>query len=217
MKTILLIDDHELIRDAIKYYFSDDADYVVKNEATNGEEALELLKNNSYDILICDINMPKMDGMELMENIKRNYPDQKVLVLSMHGDASAINKMISLGAHGYTLKNSTKQEIKTAINQILNGENYFSKDVYEAIINRIAKKNPKKRISLEIELSSREREVLKLIIAEFSNQEIADQLFISIRTVETHKRNLLDKTGCKNIVGLVMYAVERDLVGSNAP
>lgn len=212
MHSILLVDDHELIRDAIKYYFKEDEEFNVVNEACDGLEALRFLESNMYDIVISDINMPNMDGLGLMQQIRTLYPDQKVLVLSMHGDASAINKMISLGAYGYILKNASKVDLKEALHKIIGGENYFSKDVYEAIISRIAKKRePKKRLTLETQLSNREREVLQLIINEHSNQEIADKLFISIRTVETHKRNLLEKTGCKNIAGLVMYAVERNL------
>jgi DNA-binding NarL/FixJ family response regulator len=130
----------------------------------------------------------------------------------MHGDAGIINKMIALGANGYILKNATKEEMKTAFSKIILGENYFTEEVYHAIVNRIAKKAPKERLTFETEISARETEVLKLIVQELSNQEIADKLFISIRTVETHKRNLLERTGCKNIAGLVMYAVERDLI-----
>ncbi len=210
MKSILLIDDHQLIRDAIKFYFDKDPEFQVKGEASNGYEALQLLVENTYDIVISDINMPMMDGLELMEKIRSNYPEQKVIVLSMHGDGSAINKMISLGAQGYILKNAAKSELKEALIKILGGENYFSKEVYDAIINRIARK-PTQRLTVETELSSREKEVLSLIVDEYSNKEIADKLFISIRTVETHKRNLLEKTGCKNIAGLVVYAMERDL------
>lgn len=212
MKTILVVDDHQIIRDGIRFYFEKDPEFAIKDEAENGLEALEFLNNTNYDIILTDINMPEMDGLELMKSLKANHPHQKVLVLSMFNEAAYINKMIAFGANGYVLKKSNKNELVRAIRTILNGEDYYSEEVYKSIINNIARRKPKERLTFETSLSDREKEVLILITAELSNQEIADKLFISIRTVETHKRNLLEKTGCKNIAGLVMYAVERNLV-----
>lgn len=212
MVSLLLVDDHQMIRDAIKYYFEKDEMHEVKAEAGNGLEALQCLQGDQYDVVITDINMPEMDGIELMEELNKTYPQQKVLVLSMLDDAVYINKMIALGANGYILKNAPKEELCKAIKHIMRGDNYYSKEIYQTIIESIAGKKPKQRLSLEISLSKREKEVLQLIVKEFSNKEIAEKLFISIRTVEAHKRNLLDKTGAKNIAGLVMFAVERNLV-----
>lgn len=212
MRTLLLVDDHQIIRDGIRFYFEEDEEFVIKDEAENGLEALELLKENEYDIVLTDINMPKMDGLEFMKSMKENYPDQKVLVLSMYNEAGYINKMIALGANGYVLKKSDKGELVAAIKKVLDGQDHYSDEVYKTIIGNIAGRKPKERLTLEAELSDREKEVLVLIANEYTNQEIADKLYISIRTVETHKRNLLEKTGCKNVAGLVMYAVERNLV-----
>ena len=212
MRTLLLVDDHQIIRDGIRFYFDGDEEFQITGEAENGLKALDLMKENSYDIILTDINMPEMDGVELMKNIKENYPNQKVLVLSMFNEAAYINKMIAHGANGYVLKKSTKGELVEAIKNILDGQDHYSEEVYRTIVQNIAGRTPKQRLTLETELSEREREVLVLIANEYSNQEIADRLFISIRTVETHKRNLLEKTGCKNVAGLVMYAVERNLV-----
>ncbi len=212
MISLLLVDDHQMIRDAIKFYFEKEDEFEVKGEATNGKDALEKMASNQYDVIVTDINMPEMDGIELVEEIGKLYPDQKVLILSMLDDALYINKMISLGANGYILKNAPKEELCQAINSIMAGDNYYSQEIYQTIIDSIAGKKPKQRLSVDISLSNREKEVLKLIVKEYSNREIADQLFISIRTVEAHKRNLLDKTGAKNIAGLVMYAVERNLL-----
>jgi len=211
MNSILLVDDHQIIRDALKYYFVDLDDYAVKGEAKNGADALKLIDSNTYDIVICDVNMPVMNGIEFMENIRLNYPDLKVLVLSSQEDAGSINRMIALGAHGYILKNAPKEEMISAIESIINGKNYYSKQVYETIIAHIAGTKAKQRLTIDKEISDREKEVLRLIVQELSNQQMADKLFISIRTIEAHKRNLLEKTGCKNIAGLVMYAVERDI------
>ena len=212
MRKILLVDDHALIRDAIKAYFKENTEFELAGEAKNGIQALDLMKENQYDLVLSDINMPEMDGLELMKNIKSDYPDQKVLVLTMFNDNAQIKKMIELGANGYILKNATKSELFEGITKIIDGDDYFSKEVYESLINSISKRKEKKRLTFEVPLSDREKEVLVLVANEFSNQEIADKLFISIRTVETHKRNLLEKTGCKNVAGLVMYAVEKEIV-----
>jgi len=210
--TILLVDDHDMIRDAIKFYFKDDPDYEICEEAQNGLEALEILKTKKIDILLTDINMPEMNGIELMESVRQNYKDLKVLVLSMINEASYINKMIALGASGYVLKNTSKSEMRDALNKIMKGEDYYADAVYKTIVNSIARKAPKQRLTIDVPLSEREREILLLIVNEYTNQEIADKLFISTRTVESHKRNLLEKTGCKNVACLVMYAVERNIV-----
>jgi len=212
MKKILVVDDHQVVLDGIRYYFEDDEEFVIKDTAMNGLEALDLLRRNEYDIVLTDISMPEMDGLELMKSISENYPDQKVLVLSMFNEAPYINKMISYGANGYILKKSSKTEMVKAIKKILDDEDFYSEEVYKTIIDGIASRKPKKRLSLEKELSDREKEILVLIANEYTNQEIADKLFISNRTVETHKRNLLEKTGCKNVAGLVMYGVERNLI-----
>ena len=212
MLKILLVDDHEIIRDAIRAYFSDSNEMMLAAEASNGAEALELMESNQYDLILTDINMPILDGLELMKNINRLYPDQKVLVLSMFSENIQIKQMIEYGANGYVLKNVSKNDLFTAIKEIVSGKDYYSKEVYDVLIKSMAKRTPKQRLTVDTALSDREKEILILITQELSNQEIADRLFISIRTVETHKRNLLEKTGCKNVAGLVMYAVEREMV-----
>ncbi|MEQ8580680.1 MAG: response regulator transcription factor [Marinoscillum sp.] len=212
MKKILLVDDHDMIREGIKSYFLADNNYEVTGEASNGKEALELYEKNEYDLVLSDINMPEMDGIELIKNIKLTNPEQRILVLTMLNDIVHIKKLIATGINGFVLKNSPKTDIMDAIESIMNDQDYYSKDVYEALIHNISKRKPTQRLTYEKELSTREKEVLELIAKEFSNQEIADKLFIGIRTVETHKRNILEKTGCKNVAGLVMYAVEKGIV-----
>ena len=212
MKKILLVDDHDMIREGIKSYFLADNNYEVTGEASNGKEALELYEKNEYDLILSDINMPEMDGMELIKNIKLANPEQRILVLTMLNDIVHIKKLIATGINGFVLKNAPKTDIMDAIESIMNDQDYYSKDVYEALIHNISKRKPTQRLTYEKELSTREKEVLELIAKEFSNQEIADKLFIGIRTVETHKRNILEKTGCKNVAGLVMYAVEKGII-----
>ncbi len=211
-KNILLVDDHSIIRDAMKLYFQDHTKYNISAEAESGEEALNLLKNQSFDIIITDISMPNMDGITLCKKIKEIQPSQKILILSMFNESSYIKQVLSLGVNGYMLKTSRKDEIFKALDTIDNGQNYVSEKVTQTIIESLKhRKKPTKRLTVEAPLTSREREILSLIVKEYSNHEIAEVLFISVRTVDAHKRNLLDKTGCKNIAGLVIYAVEHGI------
>ncbi len=214
MKEILLVDDHKIVRDGLRYYFETVDRYHIAAEAENGEQALGILKENKFDLVITDISMPKMDGIDLLKEIKQINPDQPVLALTMLDESRHIKKMISYGINGYLLKNSSEDAILKAIDRILEGEKYFPEEVTQTLINDIAgNKTPKRRLTVETPLSHREKEILALIVDELSNQEIADKLFISTRTVDAHKRNLLQKTGAKNIAGLVIYALEHGITG----
>lgn len=208
----MLVDDHKIIRDGLKLYFEDSEVYDVVAEADNGSSALEILKDQSFDLVITDISMPVMDGITFTQKLKESYPTQKVMALTMLGENQHIKHMLSAGVNGYILKNSDRDEIMHAIDVIINGENYYSGEVTKIIMDGMAgKKQTVNRLTLETPLTPREKEVLELIVKEFSNQEISDKLFISIRTVDAHKRNLLEKTGCKNIAGLVVYAMEHNI------
>ncbi len=208
----MLVDDHKIIRDGLKLYFDGNSEYEVKMEAANGEVALTALESSMPDLVITDISMPVMDGITLTQKIKEKYPDQKIMALTMMGENQHIKHMLSAGVNGYILKNSDKEEIMTAIKSIMRGENYYSKEVTQVIMESISgKKKQRQHLTLETPLTKREKEVLQLIVKEYSNQQIADELFISVRTVDAHKRNLLEKTGCKNVAGLVIYAIERDI------
>ncbi len=212
MKSVLLVDDHEMIRDAISLFFEDHDTYNVTAQASNGKDALQKLETAQFDLILTDINMPEMDGVELISKVKELNPDQVVLVLTMMNDISRVKKIIGMGINGFVLKNSPRKELFEAVDRVMAGEDYYSKDVYDMLIQNISNRKSNKRLTYEVSLSEREKEVLKLIASEYSNQEIADKLFISIRTVETHKGNLLQKTGCKNVAGLVMYGVEKGIV-----
>ena len=214
MIELMLVDDHKVVRDGLKYYFENHPQYKIVDEAANGKEALEKLEKRSFDLIITDISMPLMDGLELMRRIREKDVNQPVIALTMLGESQHIKQMLALGVNGYILKNAGEEEILKAIDRVMNGESYYSYEVTQAILNDLTGKKlkPKQRLTLETPLSDREKEVLKLIVEEMSNQEIADKLFISVRTVDAHKRNMLEKTGAKNIAGLVMYAVEHDIV-----
>lgn len=210
--TILLVDDHPMIRDAMSLYFSKSEEIEILAEANNGKEALDLLEEKQFDLVITDIAMPEMNGVEFLTELQSRGVEQDVLVISMINEVSQVKKMISLGANGYVLKNSPKEEIMEAIKAIKNGETYYSKEVYEIIMGQLTGRKPKQRLTVEIPLSRREKEVVKLVMDELTNQEIAEKLFISVRTVEAHKRNILEKTGCKTVAGLAIYAIERGIV-----
>ena len=210
---ILLVDDHKLIRDALKLYMEDDDEFEIVEEAGNGQEALILLKTIKVDVAMLDISMPVMDGIVCAQEIRKLYPDIKVLALSMMNDNQFIKQMLAAGALGYILKNSGEEEIKKALRKVYAGESYYSAEVAETVMQNMMKGGIKRsnKLVVDLPLTSREEEVLHLIIKEYTNQEIADELFISPRTVDAHKRNLLEKTGSKNIAGLVLYAIEKNL------
>jgi DNA-binding NarL/FixJ family response regulator len=212
---VFLVDDHKLIRDGIKAHFDDDERFEVVGEASNGQKALELLKDVSTDIVLMDINMDEMDGIECTSKINELYPNIKVLALTMLAENQYIKEMLKAGAVGYLLKNSNEQEIKQGIISVCEGEPFYSPKVMHTVMNSLSApvaKKKKSKFEPTIPLTEREKEVLVLIIKENSNQEIADKLYISKRTVDAHKRNLLEKTGAKNVAGLVIFALNNGII-----
>ncbi|MDP4764213.1 MAG: response regulator transcription factor [Salibacteraceae bacterium] len=214
-QNILLVDDHKIIREGIKHYLEGLDNVTVIGEAQNGQQALEWLKSNSKQVTIAllDIGMDGMNGIQLCEQILQLYPEIKCIALSMFSEPHHIKQMMQAGAKGYMLKNSTQEELKEALENVASGRNFFTSEVTNIIMSSMAGTNKKSysKVSLEMPLTERELEVLELVMKEFTNNEIADELFISPRTVDAHKRNLLEKTGSKNLAGLVMYAVHHSL------
>ncbi|MCF8366159.1 MAG: response regulator transcription factor [Bacteroidales bacterium] len=210
---ILVVDDHKIIRDGIMALLQRVTEFDIVGEAENGQIALTLVGRINPDIVIMDINMPIMDGIEATKQITEKHPDVKVLVLTMTNEQEHIKNMIDAGARGYILKNSGEEELVSAITTILDGGNYFSDEVKDAIMqNMVQRKTKNEKISGEpIPLTRREKDVLNLIVHEFTNYEIADKLFISVRTVDAHRRNLLEKTGARNTAGLVKFAIGNQL------
>ncbi|PWL30104.1 response regulator transcription factor [uncultured Roseivirga sp.] len=210
---IMLVDDHKMIREGIKTYLAEDESYKIVGEAENGIDCLEQLESLEVDLVLSDLNMPEMDGLELAKELKSKFPDIKLIALTMMGESQHIKQMLAEGAMGYLLKNCGESEVKLAIQNVMMGGTYYSPEVTNIIMNNIRKVKTKSssNVAMEMPLTDREKEVLRLILKEYSNQEIADELFISVRTVDAHKRNLLDKTGSKNVAGLVIYAVDRQL------
>lgn len=210
---ILIADDHAMFIDGIKSLLRKEENIQVVAEAANGHEALEILESNGIDMLITDISMPNMSGTELAKKVKEDYPDVKVLVLTMYNDREIINEILISEAEGYILKNTGKQELLKAITRIAEGSTYYSNEVMEIVMENIKDGNNRHEQDERVkELTQRELEILQLICEELSTAEIAEKLFISPRTVETHRKHILQKTQVKTIVGLIKFAINNKLV-----
>jgi DNA-binding NarL/FixJ family response regulator len=208
---VLIADDHKIFRDGIISILEREKDMEVVGEASNGLEVLERISKTTVDVLVLDIDMGKPNGIEISGTIKRDYPDTRILVLTMMGLRDFIIHALEAGATGFLLENAGKDEVLTAIRSVAKGDSYFSREVSAILIEHLSKPRTSRHRIADIPLSAREIEVLKLIAQEYSNPEIARELFISIRTVDTHRRNLLEKLGVKNTAGLVKYAIQKGL------
>jgi len=210
---ILLVDDHKIVRDGIRALLQSESRFEIVGEAENGMIALELTEKLRPDLIIMDVNMPELDGIAATKIITEKYSFAKVLVLTMTSEQEHIKSMIEVGAGGYILKNSGQEELISAIDVVLAGRNYFSEEVKDAIMqNMVQKKSKNEKIVGEpIPITRREKDVLNLIVQEYTNYEIGEKLFISARTVDAHRRNLLEKTGARNTAGLVKFAIENKL------
>ena len=212
MISIMLVDDHKIVINGVKALLEKNEDYHIVAEASNGEEALDFLKTQEVDLIVMDVNMEVMDGIACTKEILNLYPEQKVLALSMRNDYRTIKQMLAAGVRGYLFKNCKEEELTNAVDSIISQGTYYSPEVSQTLVRVFQGIKPKNNDILESPLTIRENEVLQLILKEYSNKEIGDELFISLRTVEAHKRNLLMKTGSKNGAGLVMYALSNNLI-----
>ncbi len=211
---ILIVDDHQIVRDGLRSMLMDEQHIIIIGEAANGKEALAFLEKQhaSVDLVMMDINMPVQDGLTTTEILNNNYPDVKVLVLTMLDEKEHIAAMIDKGANGYILKNSGKDELVNAIGLIAAGQNYFGEDVKNAYFSSMVKsKISQTQLDIINSLTDRELEILRLIANEHTNIEIGEMLFISSRTVDAHRRNLLEKTGCRNTAGLISFGYKNKL------
>ena len=206
---VIIVDDHKMFRSGLRFLLNNIPNISVIGEASNGKEFLEMAGKETIDIALMDINMPEMNGIEATRIAMKEYPHLKVIVLSMHGEEEYYDQMLDAGVKGFLLKNSDADELIAAIEAVIAGKSYFSQ---ELLVNILDQKRLQKLRTNTVKLSSRELEVLKLICDGYSNAEIAEQLFISHRTVDRHRANLLSKTGCKNSTSLVMYAVKNKIV-----
>ena len=203
---ILVADDHALIRTGMKNLLEGNKEFLVVGEAADGEEVIQKARELKPDVVVMDISMPKVNGIEATRILKQSRPETGILVLTMHENAEYANQVFKAGASGYVLKNAGKEEISTAIYAVARGEKYFSSRVSEIVMSEYARQSEAR--SSEAALTKREQEILDLIGKGLNNQQIADQLFISPRTVETHRTNIMQKLNIHDAPNLVRYALE---------
>ena len=206
---IIIADDHQLFRNGLKILLNSFPDFEVTGDVSNGEEFLKVVNTIPADIVLMDINMPEMDGIEATRKGLKLCPDLKIIALSMYGEEEYYYKMVDAGAKGFLLKDSDISEVKEAILTVSKGGSYFSQELLYHVIQKIKHREHESKTA---NLSKREKEILSKICEGFSNQEIADSLFISKRTVDKHRANLLGKTNSKNTASLILFAIRNKLI-----
>lgn len=210
--SILLADDHRIFAEGLLFILQKQFINAAITTVSSGEEAWKKIEESpeTWQLLITDISMQQMNGIELTKKVKQQFPNIKVLVLSMHNEREIVSAILEAEAEGYVLKNSSAQDITAAVGDIMNGSTHYGREVLNVMLQKM--QGDKKKEEVKKILSARELEILQLIIEEYSSEQIGDKLFISKRTVETHRANILEKTGCHNIIGLIKYAVRNKLI-----
>ncbi|MCK5170892.1 MAG: response regulator transcription factor [Bacteroidales bacterium] len=206
---VFIVDDHVIFRNGLRTILNKVENFQIVGEVSNGSEFIAALKNTDTDIVLMDIKMPVMDGIEATQRALEIKPDLKIIALSMFGDEEYLQDMIRAGASGFLLKNVTRKILTHAIEVVCNGGNYYSE---ELLVLFTKKYYNNKTEDDDLQITNREMEVLQLVSQGLTNQEIADKLFISKRTVDGHKNNLIIKTGSKNIVELLKYAIKNEVI-----
>jgi DNA-binding NarL/FixJ family response regulator len=204
-QTVIIADDHNLFRQGLKLILEDIENIEVIADVPNGKELIEVTPVLKPDLIIMDINMPHVNGIDASRILLQEYPDLKILVVSMYGDEQYYNSVIENGVKGFILKDADNSELRLAVKSILNGKTYFSQDLLLKLIRN-------HQTNAQILLTTREKEILSLLYLGLSSSEIAEKLFLSERTVENHRANLLDKTGCRNSLSLIIYALKNNLL-----
>lgn len=209
--SVIIVDDHKLVTDCISLFLKSSPDMEVVGVAHSASEAISLLDSVVPDVMLIDISMPDMTGIEATARVKGKYPDIKVLILSMHSDYDNISEAIDAGADGYVPKDVASEELVDAIKAIYSGKNYFHTTISDEIVRNYSTKRRSHSITLP-QLTKRELEVLKLFTEGFNNSEIAEKLFLSVRTIESHKNHILQKTNMKNSVELIKFAIKNRII-----
>lgn len=212
MINIILADDHQLILDGILGLLEDEMGINIVATCNNGLEVLENLSDLNVDLLVLDLDMPKMNGLQCAEEVQKRYPNVKIAILTMHQEKALIQKFIEFGVKGYFLKTIQKDELIHAIKTIANGGEYFPADVTKALIQKQAVTPTVTQSPLLAELTEREIEIIRLVSQGFSNKEIGEKLFISPRTADTHRTNIMRKLDLHNVAEMVRFAFQNKLV-----
>ena len=202
---ILLVDDHRIVLDGLKSLFENDPEFEISGAVSSPAEALEKMKTQRPDILLTDYTLPGMTGLELSTEVKELYPQVKRVILSMHDEGHLVKQVMKEGVDGYLLKSIQQGELKAALRQIMQGMPFISPEITRQLMTRLAHEGKNEL------LTEREQEIVRLIVKEFSNKQIAEKLFISERTVETHRKNIFRKTNTSSLVGLVKFAFEHNI------
>jgi DNA-binding NarL/FixJ family response regulator len=211
MPKILVVEDHQILLESISLLISTIDDVELVGKASNGQKALQIIEKESIDIIISDVNMPVMNGVELVWKVKQNYPKIKILMLTVSEDAQTIKDALQAGADGYIFKSAEKEELEEAILSLMNGKKYFNDKTIMSLARGEDEVFMPQKEALKSMLTERELQILKLISQELSGIQIAEKLFISPTTVESHRKNLFSKIGVNTSVGLVKYALKHGI------
>ncbi len=207
---IMIVDDHEIFRSGLKLLINRLKYGRVIAEVTNGKEFLDILELDMPDIVLMDIEMPVMNGIEATRKALEQYPDLKIIALTMFNDEEYVESMLNAGVKGFLLKSIKKETLDKALQSVMAGKNYYSEELFQYFTKKITQ--TEKQETPEVKLTQREIEIVQLSLEGLSNKEIADKLYISERTVVGHKSNLLSKTGCKSTIQLLAYVIKNKLV-----
>ena len=214
--SLVIADDHEIFRDGLVLMLSKQPTLKVKGQAGDGKQLIELVKKHQPDIVITDIKMPYMDGVEATKYLTQHYPSSRIIALSMFNEENLIVDMLEAGAKGYLLKNADKQEILDAIENVYEGNVYYCKHTNSNLASMIVKSKFNLSVKKEtVVFGDREKEIIKLICLQCTAQEIGDRLFISKRTVEGYRTKILEKINAKNTAGVVVYALKHNLINES--
>ena len=205
---VMIVEDHAIFREGLKRVLNEMPSVELVGEAENGAIFLDMLKKVKPDVVLMDIQMPVMDGIEATEKALKLYPSMKILVISMFGEEEYVYSMVEKGVAGFILKTSGILDLERAINKISSGQQYYSEEIMGLLVKKVRSIDSVEKITF----SEKEIEVLRMLCKGFSNQEIADKLFMSVRTVEGYRNKLLQKTGSPNVINLVIYALKNKLV-----
>jgi len=212
---ITIADDHSLFRKGLISMFKDMDDFRVIGEAGNGKELLKIIKQKTPDVILLDLKMPLMDGVEVTEYVRKNYPEIKIVVLTMYDNQKFIIHLVELGANGYLLKNTDPDEMEKTIRKVINEGFYFNKYVVSVMRNTILNQGKNKpSFEAEVDFTKKELQILEMICMQYTNAEIAKKLHRSARTIEGYRKQILGKIGAKNTAGMVLYAVKHGLIES---
>ncbi|GAB3834364.1 response regulator transcription factor [Hymenobacter jeollabukensis] len=210
---VLLVDDHQLVLEGVRVLLQNEPDLRIAATASSGVEALrQLAAHPEVRVAVVDLNMPQMSGVQLTQAIRAAHPAVRIIVLSMFHDHTSVQEVLAAGGAGYLLKNTTAHELTDAVRRVAAGRTYFNAEVGATLLENLDVPAARDAAEQPASLTAREREILQLIAGEYSNAAIAEKLFISERTVETHRRNIFTKTKSKSIIGLIQYALKHKLI-----